>query len=187
MTFRKQLKARYRSNRGFTLIEVLVSLTIMALITGVAFAGLSIGIDSWERGSRKIEELDRRFSVERLIQRQLPLAVPGQFVGRSNELEFISTYSVANGPTDPVIVKYVFDSGRLSYTETPVAEYTARNSETTVSQPLGAFSQIRFRYLGGDAEGKPAWIDEWNEDHSPPVIQAQVDEDILVIPTVNRQ
>ena len=100
MTFRKQLKARYRSNRGFTLIEVLLSLTIMALITGVAFAGLSIGMDSWERGSRKIEELDRRFSVERLIQRQLPLAVPGQFVGRSNELEFISTYSLANGPTE---------------------------------------------------------------------------------------
>ena len=39
-----------RNKRGFTLIEVLVSLTIMALITGVAFAGLSIGIDSWRRG-----------------------------------------------------------------------------------------------------------------------------------------
>src|SRR5687767_2435141 len=150
MTFWKQSKMRCRADHGFTLIEVLVSLTIMALITGVAFAGLGIGIDSWERGSRKIEELDRRFSVERLIQRQMALAVPGQFLGTGNQVEFVSTYSLANGPADPVVVKYSFDAGRLSYTETPVPQYTADNSNPAISQSLGEFPQIVFRYLGAD-------------------------------------
>src|SRR5262245_35467870 len=75
---KRRTRVEFHNNRGFTLIEVLVSLSIMALITGIAFSGLSAGIDSWERGTRRIQELDRRVSVERLLARQLPLATKGQ-------------------------------------------------------------------------------------------------------------
>ena len=90
----KPLTPSNHSNPGFTLLEVLVSLVIMALITTVAFAGLSIGIDSWRRGTRKIDELDRRFAIERLFQRQIALADPKLFRGNNHQLEFISGYSI---------------------------------------------------------------------------------------------
>src|SRR5262245_59023064 len=127
-------KIHSRNSRGFTLIEVLVSLTIMALITGVAFSGLSAGIDSWERGTRRIQELDRRVSVERLIGRQLPLAAEGLFDGNNTALEFVSSYSLANGSGDPMTVKYSFESGNLIYSETPMTKYAAGYSETAVEQ-----------------------------------------------------
>src|SRR2546429_9260650 len=83
------------NSRGFTLIEVMVSLTILALITGVAVAGLGIGIDSWHRGSGTIEELDGRFAVERFIVGQLGMAESRTFEGNQGALSFISEYSLS--------------------------------------------------------------------------------------------
>src|SRR5438132_9250405 len=114
-------KRRSRVNRGFTLLEVLVSLTIMALITSVAFAGLSIGIDSWHRGSRKIDELDRRFALERVLQRQIA-QTDHVIRGDRDQLEFSTTYSLANGSGDPVWVKYVLEGNDLLYSETPLTQ-----------------------------------------------------------------
>src|SRR5438094_6939744 len=95
MTCDKVSKARTPNNSGFTLLEVLVSLSILAMIATVAFAGLSIGIDSWRRGSQRIEDLDRRFSIERLIERQVSQADSRIFRGDDRQLEFSTSYSLA--------------------------------------------------------------------------------------------
>lgn len=175
------------NSSGFTLIEVLVALTIMALITGVAFTGLSIGIDSWRRGSQKIQELDRRLSVERLIQRQVSQADEQLFRGDPHGLEFISTYSLTNGSGDPVWVKYSFDSTKLLYREKPAAEYVP-DSSNSLEQTLGQFSRIEFRYLATDALGDGVWQGQWREDDGlPVVVQVRIDEDIVTIPLVNQQ
>src|SRR5437879_3567364 len=89
---------------GFTLLEVVVSLTIMAALAVVAFGGLSVGIDSWRRGTRGIDKLDRRATVERVLRRQLAVAYPMVFqvqnqspvlfAGSSNAIEFIADYSL---------------------------------------------------------------------------------------------
>lgn len=177
MTCSEPLKRSYRSSCGFTLIEVVVSLTIMAVITGVAVAGLRVGLDSWERGSQKIQELDRRFSVERLIQRQLALAEPQLFLGSPDEVEFTSTYSLANGSSDPVQVKYSFSSGKLVYSDTSLG----------TSQPLGTFSNVTFRYLNKDADGKSFWIDAWQQEDIPVAVQTRIDNDVVTILLVNRK
>src|SRR3989442_15494747 len=95
-------RPRFFGQRGLTLLEVLVSLSILGMIATVAFAGLSIGIDSWRRGSQRIEDLDRRFAVERLLQRQIALSDSHIFRGDDRQLEFSTSYSLANGPGDPV-------------------------------------------------------------------------------------
>src|SRR5215467_5915842 len=100
MTWETGFKRHTRNNAGFTLLEVLVSLTIMAMITTVAFTGLSVGIDSWHRGSRKIDELDRRFAIERVVKRQIELANQ-VFHGDRDQFEFSTSYSLSNGPGDP--------------------------------------------------------------------------------------
>jgi len=106
---------------------VLVSLTIMALIAGVAFAGLSVALDSWRKGSQKIEQLDGRFALERLVQRQISLADAQLFRGTDRELQFISSYSLLSGPGQPVWVKYVADAGKFIY-----AEHLCRNTYPSI-------------------------------------------------------
>src|SRR5436190_23452883 len=150
MTCAGPLKPLTPSNNrhdGFTLLEVLVSLVIMALITTVAFAGLSIGIDSWRRGTRKIDELDRRFAIERLFQRQIASADGNLFRGNNQELEFISGYSISNGTGHQVWVKYVREENDLLYSETSAAQYDPAHPSVEVSERLHASSPVVVRYL----------------------------------------
>jgi prepilin-type N-terminal cleavage/methylation domain-containing protein len=174
-----------RGNRGFTLLEVLVSLTIMALITTVAFAGLSIGIDSWHRGSRKIDELDRQFMVERVVRRQIGLS---DHINRGDRdhLEFSTTYSLANGSGDPVWVKYVLEGSDLLYSETPSAQYIPDQPTPALSQTFHTVSMNGFRYLYTGPGNQYDWFTETMKDN-PAAVRVDLYGDVLTIPLVNKQ
>jgi hypothetical protein len=161
-------------------------MTIMALITGVAFTGFNIGIDSWQRGSEKIAELDQRFAIERLIQRQVSLADPALFRGSSSEVELISTYSLADGPGDPVQVKYLFSSNSLVYTEVPVG-YRSGSPTSDAREVLNNISRLEFTYLTNDDAGRPIWRQTWSEESLPLAVNVRVEEDVLTVPLVNRR
>lgn len=45
----------FSKRQGFTLVEVLVALTILTMVLSIIFAAMSLGIRSWEKGSN-IEE-----------------------------------------------------------------------------------------------------------------------------------
>ena len=179
---------RSRDSWGFTLIEVLVSLTIMAMIVTVAFTGLSVGIDSWRRGSQKIDELDRRFALERVIQRQVALADSRLFQGSDRELEFRSTYSLVNGQGDPVWVRYRVDSDKFLYAEMPLPEYSPESASELPTQSLGSLSPVVFRYLSSTPAGEPVWVGEWSKEMGlPAAVRFQIGDDLLTVPLVNKR
>jgi len=190
---------RYR-NSGFTLIEVMVSLTIMGIIMTVAFEGLRIGLDGWTRGSRTIDELDRRATVERLLKRQLSVAYPMEFRtdldkspfvlfrGNSSRLDFVADYSLSDGPSDFRKISYMFDGGSLHYQETQLFHYTPAEDEPITGEKLASFSSVRFRFLGSGQDGKPAWLSEWIYGMGLPLaVEAQINGDAIIIPMANRQ
>jgi len=49
----------YRGNRGFTLLELLISLTILSLVTVLIFGAFRMGIRAWEKGERNIDGRQR--------------------------------------------------------------------------------------------------------------------------------
>src|SRR5579884_1301579 len=128
MTSLKHSTRRFR-NRGFTLVEVMISLVIMTAIVTVAFAGLSVGLNGWDRGTKRIDKLEQRATIERLLRRQLALADPTEgrakiedkpvvlFRGTSNRIDFVSNYSLADGPSDFRKIGYLFDGTNFRYEE----------------------------------------------------------------------
>ncbi|MFI5304852.1 MAG: prepilin-type N-terminal cleavage/methylation domain-containing protein [Nitrospiria bacterium] len=52
---------------GFTLIETILTLSIMVLVLGILFAAFRLGIRSWERGESSVE----RSSVKRFLASRL--------------------------------------------------------------------------------------------------------------------
>jgi prepilin-type N-terminal cleavage/methylation domain-containing protein len=185
MICRAQLRPPTHVNAGFTLLEVLVSLTIMALITSVAFAGFAIAINSWERGTRRIEELDRRFAVERLLQRQIGLAYPAGFHGDDRNMEFASIYSLAFGPGYPVQVKYKSDGKDFVYSEVPVQEYVPGHNTPEAAQKFTGIAP-RIQYLHTGPNGVNEWAIEQTEGF-PTAVRVEIAGDVLVVPMVNRQ
>jgi prepilin-type N-terminal cleavage/methylation domain-containing protein len=193
------LKPRSRAEHGFTLLEVMVSLAIMALIATVAFAGLSIGVDTWRRGTRKIDEMDGRAAIERLVKRQLAIAYPLQFQpdpnqpafalfrGTNSSVEFISDYSVVDGTTDFRKIGYRFESGEFRYQEENLLGYVPSSNERIEGEVLAKLSALRFRYLQRLPSEAWSWADEWKLGEGlPAAIEARFDSDVIVIPLVNR-
>jgi prepilin-type N-terminal cleavage/methylation domain-containing protein len=195
MTYKAGFKQRTHSNSGFTLLEVLVSLTMMALITAVAFTGLSIGIDAWRRGTQRIDQLDQRFATERLIEHQIGLADPASFNGDRHQLEFATSYSLANGPGDPVMVKYELDANtnQLKYSETPVVQYAAGQSGAD-TQILSGVLSTGFKYLYTMPNKEREWADQTPQQtvgnqkkETVFAVRIDLDGDMLNIPVENNR
>ena len=187
-----------RRVEGFTLIEVIISLTIMAAITALAFTGLSIGVTSWERGTHQVERLDERATVERLLKRQLSLADPTEsrakiqdkpvvlFRGSADRVDFISNYSLADGPCDFRKIGYLFDGHVFRYEEKPLSGYVPSYDEQIQGRSIATLASMQFRFLkkGNDAEN--VWQNTWNYgDGLPLAVEVRIEGDVILIPLVN--
>jgi prepilin-type N-terminal cleavage/methylation domain-containing protein len=184
-----------RQTSGFTLIEVMVSVAIVGMLMTFMSSGLSVGLDSWERGTDAIREMQSRASVERLLRRQLALALPYEvagidesfilFEGDTHRLEFVSSYSLMDGPIDARKIDYRIQDGRFDYGESVLFDYQADVFGEEDLQPLVEFSTVEFRYLGTDLDGDLEWLTEWERGMGlPRAVQIRVDDDYVVVPLV---
>jgi general secretion pathway protein J len=67
--------SRLRS-RGFTLIEVLIAMTLLSIMVVLLFSSLRICAQSWEQGENKIAEVNEVALVYNFFQRHLSSATP---------------------------------------------------------------------------------------------------------------
>jgi general secretion pathway protein J len=89
-----------RRDDGFTLLEVLVAVVIMAVIMTTAFGALRLGGRSWEAGVSRASDNERFRAVADLLRRQVHQVIPMSwpedkekriaFEGASNQLRFIA-------------------------------------------------------------------------------------------------
>ncbi len=190
-------RPRVSSIAGFTLIEVMVALTITALVVGMSYTGLTVGLDSWERGSRAIDDLESSALVERLLKRQLSVASPREFEtaeqkftlfrGSTNRIEFIADYSLLDGFSDFRKIDYFTEGGVFLYGESYMYDYVPSRSEPAPTQTLAEFEDISFRYLKQDENDVFEWVDDWQAGMTlPAAVQVQIDDDTFVIRLVNR-
>jgi len=75
---------------GFTLLELLISLSIVGLILLIVFGALRIGSRAWEKGERDVEAHQRQRIVLGLIKQQLASASLLEIKDRGPEAVFIS-------------------------------------------------------------------------------------------------
>lgn len=61
---------------GFTLIEVLIAMTLLSIMVVLLFSSLKICAQSWEQGESKIAEVNEVAVVYNFFQRHLSAAIP---------------------------------------------------------------------------------------------------------------
>jgi prepilin-type N-terminal cleavage/methylation domain-containing protein len=99
-------------NTGFTLIEVLVSITMMAMVAAIVVTAMRSGVSVWNKGTSHIESLRRSRVVLDILDDQLRGAVPLSYTVRTSErpanvlafdgsrigIRFVSRSSFKEGP-----------------------------------------------------------------------------------------
>ncbi len=174
------------TNKGFTLLELLISLTILGVIVVIIFGAFRIGVRAWEKGEKDVESRQRQRIVLDLIKHQLASIClrevkdasqqPLLLKGDNKSIEFVSHIPMAPGNKfGMVYVKYLVkpeDGGereRLTFWEKNIV---LLNKETDMShlheddffELFPGVQSIAFEYLkGGTDEETSQWQETWDQ------------------------
>lgn len=173
-------------NNGFTLLELLMSLTILSIIVVIIFGALRIGVRAWEKGEKQVDAHQRQRIVLDLMKQQLSsiclkkIKKEGQasffLKGDSKSIEFVSGVSMIPGNTfETVYVKYQVkneerNAERLSFFEKNLVlierdHDLAELDDQTFHELIPEVQSVAFEYLKGLGEGgNHEWQPRWEPD-----------------------
>lgn len=204
MTRTVRRKDRRHNQAGFTLVEVLVAITLLSLLSIALTAGLRLGIDAWTRGSAHSDELGRTLAIQGLLRELLEQAYPYfvsvdpthgyiDFDGSGSSLVLLALTPASIGVTGRSRFKLSVNKRQefadlivSSQPELAVADATSSIPQKTL---LAGAAAIEFRYFGGGG-----WNDRWTAQPALPQLigihvdfprgDARVWPDLVVAPRI---
>ena len=180
---------RRSGENGFTLLEVLVSVTMIAMIAVVLWSVFRMSLTSWARGNAYIDANQRQRSVMDLVKKQMSSVYPAIapvdlqlggtvypiFVGAPESVQFISLASLRfNLNPGLTAVSYELvreDQGGYSLVEReeqylgidPTQGGLLDSKDKTVIPLFENLVSFGFEYFDpGTNESPPEWVREWN-------------------------
>jgi type II secretory pathway component PulJ len=181
-----KLKRHFLPTTGFTLMEVVITLTILGFICLIIFGAFRLGLSAWERGDSVKEEYQKVRIVSQLISQQIKSAVPYKikpqkaegdylaFEGNAHSLKFVSALPIrGKQPEGFVYAKYEFkeegrEGGRLIHYEQKALTkdfFAEEPKEELAVSLLEGISSARFEYYREEDplnNQKEEWVEEWN-------------------------
>jgi prepilin-type N-terminal cleavage/methylation domain-containing protein len=170
------------SKQGFTLIEVLVALTLLGLIATMVVAGTRLGLDLSTRGNEKTDALRMEYLKRDILRSQVRGALPFRywmhendkrieriaFEGQRDRVRFVSRYGVKDGPDSvPRWIDVYPDTAVDRQSALILEEHRILSPDNqpdmanTVRIEIGKCAEIRFEYLDRTGE-MPRWISNWD-------------------------
>ena len=158
---------------GMTLLEVLLAVSVLAVLAVLVAATLRVGIRAWEVGQRQADAQQEVRAVVELVTEALAGAYPYRgstsggleravlFDGTTDEVRFVTTAPPVglDAPAAPfhavVLGRDGEDRLRVSERMVPAEAPFADGTATTLSRSVSAF-HLRYRDAGG------AWLDDWD-------------------------
>lgn len=170
-----------RSQRGFTLIEIILAMILVGLIMGIAVGGIRMGRKAAESGERRIEAINSMRVTQEFVRRQLSRALPLAFAVDRTEgknlvfeaddasIEFVAPMPGYLSSGGPYIQRLEIERGELRfYHRMLLAE------EQEEGEPVVLLDRIRrgqFSFRGINDEGKLGdWEDEWEDASRTPMM-----------------
>lgn len=179
-------KGAIRSQAGFTLMEIIIAVTLVALIAVALWGAFRISIRSWSTGTEHMDANQRHRSIMNLVRKQMAsthaVLVPDPerggagtlvFNGTETGLSFISLNSLhfQNSPGLTVVSYQVNQdsNGEFALVEREAPYLGRMPDETDPGAETGGILIFRnlsscvFEYFDpGDSDNPSAWVREWN-------------------------
>jgi general secretion pathway protein J len=168
---------------GFTLLETVVALTLLAVMLGMLFAGLRTGIRAWDAGSGRGDRSDQVLLTWSFVRKELtaafpwrlkdPLAVRLAFKGERERVRFVSMRPAEIGGGGLAFVSFEFEpprgaerTGRLVMRRAFAAAESGDFAPVDAAEKfslLDGVSAVRFEYFGAENDTTPpSWSDKWD-------------------------
>ncbi|MCF6300030.1 MAG: prepilin-type N-terminal cleavage/methylation domain-containing protein [Proteobacteria bacterium] len=183
--------------QGFTLIEIIVVFTLLAMIMVMIFAGIDSSRRAVEKGEKKITAINEIRVVQNLIRRQLSRAMAigfaendtGElikFIGDDDSITYVSQMPGYLGNSGPHIQKFEIKSGNGGkYLQFRHGLLSNNDDENELSlfedgEPIVLLENIgdaRFSFIELDEEGELTdWTDSLiNEASLPLMVQLDIE------------
>ncbi len=170
-----------KRQQGFTLIEVIVVFTLLAMIMAMIFSGIDSGRRTAEKGEKRITAINEIRVIQGIIRHQLSRAMAigvaeseeGEllkFIGDEDSITFVSQMPGYLGDGGPHIQKLELVSGDggkvLEYTHGIISNYDDEDEMSGFddAEPIVLLENIKdgvFAFIELDEEGSPTdWISE---------------------------
>jgi general secretion pathway protein J len=166
--------------RGFTLVELLLAITLMSLLLALAYGGLSAATRSSERGQEMLEQTSRLRITHQFIRRQLNLMLPlgfaieggengirSMFVGGPGSIQFVAPmpgYLGNGGPQVQLLeIQNAADGLRLQFSHELLQGFAPELlQERDPVVLLEGLQTAQFEFLEGNTDGTPlGWVADW--------------------------
>lgn len=168
---RSRIRRRHQSTRGLTIIELLVSLSLLILIAGSLVGGLQIFRRAFDTDRRAQAAVEAEQAVD-ILANQVAAAFPladarsGRMVfdGAPNAMAFIRLdQGRANrAGLQQALIRQAGDEVTMTLTSAVQGQTTASSTPPTPIVLLSRVSQVQFGYFGTDAKAtEPAWRADW--------------------------
>jgi len=170
---------------GFTLIEVVLAISIFAMVVAVIFTSLRLGVTSWEKGERDIEFNQRLRAVTELLYRLLTSTYPYSitpssldthkvyiaFFGKSDSLTFVSYANPYKRIGALSLIELwqhesrglmLGEDAALASSDAELDKIDLRSDERSTVL-LENVKRVSFRYLDRDKDDDEGqWVESWD-------------------------
>lgn len=171
-------------DHGFTLLEMLIAVTIISVVVVIIGGAMRLGFKSVNTGERKIEALERmRVSlgvIDAQIQSSFFLPVkakPGeaapdtmpQFKGDHQGMQLSTNYSLWGGESGSIVVTYRVEQDEKGYMSLYASESMTGGNNPRELKLLEGHREISFDYFyKGPTDEKGSWVEQWTDDQAVP-------------------
>ncbi|MHB1402310.1 MAG: prepilin-type N-terminal cleavage/methylation domain-containing protein [Thiobacillus sp.] len=177
-----------RRSQGFTLLELLIGMTLVGFILSLLFAGLNLGTRSWEAGEQRMVTSSRQAVVVDFIRRAIEQTYPlrwrvGEedrlaFAGEAESLRFVGTVAMHDGASGNHLIALDLvdgETGRDLVMRWQLPDPGAPGFEPIEqAEPkvlIKAVQEMALAYFGAQSETEdPAWHDQWLDQKTPPAL-----------------
>jgi general secretion pathway protein J len=185
-----------KASTGFTLIEVLIAMTLLGIMVVLLFSSMKICADSWQKGEDKIAEVNDVAVVYQFFQNHLATAKPlwddfseqnnrvFAFQGKNQGLQFVSAFpaSAKKSGLQLFSLKLMKDGdGQLIQVSItpfyPVAEGEEwRKEDVTLLRHVRHFSLSYYNLDDPQTEG--VWQEDWlGLETQPRLVKIKIERD----------
>jgi general secretion pathway protein J len=183
---------KHNHTKGFTLVEMMISLTLLSMITVIGYQGLQFSARQWQRGNDSMRFQYDYFQAVSWIRNKIGASenvmMPGSsdysyfFTGSSDSVEFVARFNRTR--RGGLYVNKIFHHENDNkiyvsyYLHHPGINGKAINALPEQVALLSNVKSIRFSYYGRKQGRNAYWHDNWGDLNSiPRLIRVDIEND----------